>query len=231
MATTNLIIAESESSRFTAALLVPARETGPGMVLMSEVFGVTQAVMELASGYANQGYVVLVPDMFWRAGEKLTFGYDSRRDAGDAFLSAGGLVGHKSNFLAALGALRAVPGCNGGCAAIGFGIGGITAFAAAAENAVDAAVSFYPPILPLGDSEKLATPWQYHCGGADILVRDNLCKDVAARLGGRDGVDLRFYSGAAHGFAMPGAPGYDETAACAAIAASCEFLALSLGKG
>ena len=198
--------AKSHGGRFTGLLSLPPAGKGPGIVLMSEVFGVTGAVAELASGYAEQGYVVLVPDMFWRAGEMLTFGYDARRDAGDAFLLAGGSVGHKQNFIAAAEALKSLPECAGGIAAVGFGVGALTAFAAAAGNLVDGAVSFYPAILPLGDAANMETPWQYHYAEADIFPRDNLFNDVVDMVSRRNGVDIRSYAGAGYGFAMPGAP-------------------------
>src|SRR4051812_47288652 len=37
-----------------------------GIVLVQEVFGVTQAMRDIADDLAREGYLVLAPDLFWR---------------------------------------------------------------------------------------------------------------------------------------------------------------------
>src|SRR5271156_1813876 len=51
---------------FAAYLAVPEAGSGPGLVLIQEIFGVNQHMRDLADLYAEEGYVVLCPDLFWR---------------------------------------------------------------------------------------------------------------------------------------------------------------------
>ncbi|KAH1281817.1 hypothetical protein KXX11_004103, partial [Aspergillus fumigatus] len=52
--------------RFAAYLSLPPGGKGPGLVLAQEIFGVNATMREVADYYAEEGYVVLVPDLFWR---------------------------------------------------------------------------------------------------------------------------------------------------------------------
>ena len=51
---------------FRGYLALPASGRGPGIVLCQEIFGVNAYVREVADLYAQEGYVVLAPDLFWR---------------------------------------------------------------------------------------------------------------------------------------------------------------------
>ena len=46
----------------------PASGGGPGLVLLQEIFGVTEYIQSRARDLANLGYVVLVPELYWRIG-------------------------------------------------------------------------------------------------------------------------------------------------------------------
>ena len=47
-------------------LAVPASGSGPGLVLCQEIFGLNGFVRQTAERLAEEGYVVLAPDLFWR---------------------------------------------------------------------------------------------------------------------------------------------------------------------
>ena len=63
------------SGSFNAYLAVPASGSGPGLVLAQEIFGVNATMREVADYYAEEGYVVLVPDLFWRQQPDVELGY------------------------------------------------------------------------------------------------------------------------------------------------------------
>ncbi len=48
----------------TGYLAVPASGTGPGLLLLQEIFGVNAHMRDVAELYAEEGYVVLAPDLF-----------------------------------------------------------------------------------------------------------------------------------------------------------------------
>ena len=63
------------SGGFRGYLATPSGGSGPGLVLAQEIFGVNSTMREVADYYAEEGYVVLVPDLFWRQQPSVELGY------------------------------------------------------------------------------------------------------------------------------------------------------------
>jgi dienelactone hydrolase len=59
-------IAAADGGSFKGYLTVPASGSGPGILLLQEIFGVNASMREVADYYADEGYIVLAPDLFWR---------------------------------------------------------------------------------------------------------------------------------------------------------------------
>src|SRR5215204_656225 len=55
-----------EGDTFDAYCAVPQAGAGPGILLFQEIFGINDNMRGLADRLGAEGYVVLVPDMFWR---------------------------------------------------------------------------------------------------------------------------------------------------------------------
>ncbi|WP_111892373.1 dienelactone hydrolase family protein [Acinetobacter sp. MB5] len=70
---------------FAAYLAVSADGKGPGIVLCQEIFGVNAAMRAKADFLAEEGYTVLVPDLFWRNEPQIELGY-SAEDFEKAFI-------------------------------------------------------------------------------------------------------------------------------------------------
>jgi carboxymethylenebutenolidase len=75
MASKWIDIAAGEAAKFRGYLAVPASGKGPGIVLCQEIFGINAYVREVADYYAEEGYVVLAPDLFWRLDKDVDLGY------------------------------------------------------------------------------------------------------------------------------------------------------------
>src|SRR6202166_616540 len=63
------------SGSFRGYLALPRGGSGPGLVLAQEIFGVNSTMREVADYYAEEGYVVLAPDLFWRLEPGIELGY------------------------------------------------------------------------------------------------------------------------------------------------------------
>ncbi len=61
-----MVKARDGSGEFAAYLAQPASGAGPGLVIAQEIFGVNAHLRQIADHYAEAGYIVLVPDLFWR---------------------------------------------------------------------------------------------------------------------------------------------------------------------
>ena len=58
------ITIENGNKKFNAYLAVPEAGHGPGIVLCQEIFGVNAVMREKADFLAEEGYTVVVPDLF-----------------------------------------------------------------------------------------------------------------------------------------------------------------------
>src|ERR1051326_5978965 len=100
---------------FEAYLAVPTSGKGPGIVLLQEIFGVNNVMRNIADHYAELGFTVICPDLFWRQepGIQLT----DQTDAGwkRAFELYHGLDEAKAidDAAAAMQVLRSHPACTG----------------------------------------------------------------------------------------------------------------------
>ena len=59
-------IENAAGGAFRGYLAVPASGSGPGIVLLQEIFGVTEHIRDMAEEYAADGYEVLAPALFDR---------------------------------------------------------------------------------------------------------------------------------------------------------------------
>jgi carboxymethylenebutenolidase len=55
-----------DGGEFEGYLALPAAGSGPGIVVLREIFGVNDYMREVADGSAARGFVALCPDLFWR---------------------------------------------------------------------------------------------------------------------------------------------------------------------
>src|SRR3954462_13588997 len=121
---------------FDAYCAVPGSGSGPGILLFQEIFGINDNMRGLADRLAREGYVVLVPDMFWRLEPR--FERKDESGMGDAY----GMIQRCAFDTAPVdipgphAPLLARPQCAGGIGAVGFSLGGARAFAAAATSRV-----------------------------------------------------------------------------------------------
>ena len=67
---------ETPDGSFDLTVWLPADGTGPGLLLIQEIFGVSDYIRAVADDLAGLGYVVGAPDLFWR----LEPGYQADHD-------------------------------------------------------------------------------------------------------------------------------------------------------
>ena len=115
MTTREITIASHDGKSFGAYLAVPAAGHGPGLVLCQEIFGVNDFMRRAAQLLAEEGYVVLVPDLFWRQqpGIQLTDGPADMPRAFELYQGFDVELGLK-DIASTLAALRGLPEQQGG---------------------------------------------------------------------------------------------------------------------
>lgn len=68
-------IKTKSGNQYSAYLAIPESKKGPGIVLCHEIFGINEAMRKKADFLAEEGYTVLVPDLFWRTAPDIELNY------------------------------------------------------------------------------------------------------------------------------------------------------------
>lgn len=215
--TTEWIDIESASGKtFNGYLAVPPAGSGPGLLLIQEIFGVNHHIRTLAEQYALDGYVVLAPDVFWRQEPRVELGYE-----GEDLDRALKLVGEADfpqiikDLSQAVETLRGRDECQGGVASLGYCMGGILSYLTAVEGVVDRAVCFYPGKIHqhLDKADAVTIPLQFHFAGEDRHITDEHVAATRRAFAQRPYVTIHVYKGADHGFNCWARDSYQRQAA------------------
>jgi carboxymethylenebutenolidase len=206
---------------------LPESGSGPGIVLFQEIFGVTDYIKARAADLAALGYVVLVPEIYWRVDDSEI---DYSRD--DALQQAMRLTRSLDwpttvgDGVAAVAAARTDEHVDGGVGVFGFCFGGGLAFNVAAATEVDVLVSYYGSALPglLDLAGQVTAPSLHHFGLADAYLPPEVVQRVREAVS-RDGVRFETYDGAGHAFDNPDPMFHDPAASQAAWRNTVDFLA------
>jgi carboxymethylenebutenolidase len=225
-------ILSPDGQRFTGFLSLPEKGSGPGLVLLQEIFGVNRVMRDAADLFAAEGYVVLVPDLFWRLQPGIDLDYTPENlQKGLAYAQKFDLDRAVADIGAAVRTLQGLPACRGQVAVVGFCLGGLLAYLAAARLDVAAAVGFYGGRIDqhLGEAGKVRCPLVLHFGGKDDHIAPEAVRKIRAAFGGREDVSVYVYPDAGHGFYTPGRPSYNRVAAQMAHTRTLEVLRRVLG--
>jgi carboxymethylenebutenolidase len=153
-------------------------EATTGILLIQEIWGVSDYIREVAEELAELGYLVASPDLFWRIQPEWTGAHDEEGlkeglEFGSRFDPEKGL----DDLEATVAQLR---GMTEKIGVLGFCLGGTLAYGLAARvDGLAAVVSFYGSGVPdqVGLLERIECPLQFHFGGKDPYIpREQIAK-------------------------------------------------------
>jgi carboxymethylenebutenolidase len=225
-------IAAADGGRFDAYLAIPEAGSGPGLVLIQEIFGVNQHMRDVADLYAAEGYVVLCPDLFWRIEKGIELGQgDADQQKAFALFQKFDVAKGVDDVTATVKALRGLKQCVGKIGALGFCLGGKLAYLAAAKSGVDCAVSYYGVGIEqsLALAGKIACPMVMHFAEKDQYVPVAAVEQIRQVFGGRPEIEIYVYPGVDHGFNRKTGAHYDKPAAGMAHSRSIALLRKAMG--
>jgi carboxymethylenebutenolidase len=221
-----------------AHVAIPASGSGPGMLLIQEIFGVNDYVKDAARRLTDLGYVVLAPDLYWRTQPGLALGHDEeglqKAMAAMGELDFTAAIGDCVVALAALRELPEVAQAGGRAGVLGFCLGGSLAYHVAADADPDVAVVYYGSQIPpaLDAAARISCPMIMHWGGADQYTPREQIDAVAAMAAERETIECHVHEGAGHAFDNHLAPMFsDPPAAARAWEMTSAFLARELPAG
>jgi carboxymethylenebutenolidase len=201
-----ITVSAKDGGTFRAYLSLPKGGTGPGMVVLQEIFGISPSMQVVADLYAEEGYVTVVPDLFWRLEPGVSLGYDEAaftkaRDLNARFDAKASIA----DMEATVAMLRAHPAVNGKVGAIGFCLGGRLAVLAAAYAGVDCAIGYYGVSIEK-EPEAMAQvkcPMVLHFAGKDAYTPPEVIEKITDAFLHKLDVEIYVYPDADHGFNSP----------------------------
>ena len=224
------IDASDGSGSFRAYLALPRSGKGPGIVVAQEIFGINPFIREVADRYAEEGYVVLAPDLFWRQQPGIDLGYtpDDWKKAFELYQGFDQDKGVK-DIAATMAALRQRPEFVGKVGVIGFCLGGKLAYLAACRTDAAVSVGYYGVGIEsdLDEFANIRGRLVLHIAAEDGFcppeARDKILAAAAAANAasiagdaghaGHAGIETHVYPGVDHAFARTGGEHFDKPAA------------------
>jgi carboxymethylenebutenolidase len=215
-----------------AFLVYPERpDAAPGLIVIHEIFGLTDWIRAVADRYAALGFIAIAPDLVWGKGP----------DGGgtDAFADQDAVVAAirelppaevKDRLDGAFRYLRSLSSANGRIGSVGFCWGGHQSFEYAAEQPdLGAAVVFYGSAPePLEKVAGIRAPVLGLYGGDDNRVNAGIPAADSAMAASGKRYEKEIYPGAGHGFLREDEEGANAAAAAKAWPRSVDFLKAAL---
>lgn len=220
------VAARDGSGSFGGHLAVPAGGSGPGIVVIQEIFGVNAGIRAMCDDWAAQGFVAYAPDLFWRIepGIELTDKSEAEWQRAFELYQAFDVDKGIEDIEASIRAVRGRPECTGKVGVVGFCLGGLLAYLSATRTDADASVGYYGVGIQdkLNESHAIANPLLLHIATQDKFVPPEAQAKIREGLGGNRHVTLYDYD-ADHAFARVDGTSRVEGCAQAANARTLDF--------
>src|SRR5579863_7373160 len=221
---------KGRSGAFGAYISRPQTLPAPAVIVLQELFGVNADIRKTCDELAEQGFLAVAPDLFWRQepgvdlsnvtsdvdwqhGLRLYAGYD--RDAGAKDVEDTG------------DAVRKLPECNGKVAVLGYCLGALMVFLTAVRcHGVDAAVAYHGGETEkyLGEVDGLNAPLLIHLAEEDEFISKAAQAEIKAALAKKPNATVYSYPGQNHAFSRHGGAHYNAEAAALAHERTYAFL-------
>lgn len=207
-------------------LAVPANARGklPAILVVHENRGLNPHIEDVTRRLALEGFVAFAPDALHPLG-----GYPGDEDKARALFQTLDQAKSRADFVAAAGALKALPQSTGKVGVVGFCYGGAIAnYLATVMPDLAASVPFYGSQPPASAVAKIRAPLLIHDAGKDERILAGWPAYEAALKANKVDYQHFVYEGAEHGFNNDTTPRYDEAAAKLAWGRTVEFFKAKL---
>jgi carboxymethylenebutenolidase len=222
------ITIEGRDGAFGAYIARPKSLPAPAVVVLQELSGVNADIRKTCDELAEQGFVAVAPDLFWRQEPGVDLGVTSEADwehgvrLYQAYDRDAGVRDVKDTFHA----VAKLPDCAGKVAVLGYCLGALMVFLTTVRYGVDAAVAYHG-----GDTEKylgevggLHAPMLMHLAEEDEFISKPAQAQIKAALAGKPNATVFSYPGQNHAFSRHNGAHYNAAAATLAHKRTNEFL-------
>lgn len=217
---------------FPAYVATPEGTPKAAIVVIQEIFGVNTGIRQKCDRLAQDGYLAIAPDLFWRIEPGIQLDPDVAEEMQRGLDLMGKFdqdVGIQDIEATIRYARAEIAGGKVGC--VGYCLGGRLAYMTAARTDVDASVGYYAVGIDglLHEAHAIAHPLLLHIAGADGFVDAETQARMHEGLDDHPKVTLIDYPGEDHGFATEIGERRSPEAADKADAATMAFFAEHLG--
>ena len=195
----------------------PKSEAVATVIVLQEIFGITDHIQAICQQYATHGYLAIAPALFDRIKKNIVLDYSSFAEGRDYKMQL-----QDEQVLLDIAASAATAENDLKVAVIGFCFGGALSYLASTRLNLDCAISYYGGgIAEKYINQKPLCPIMYHFGALDPIIPST---DVAAIQSNHPEGVFHIYDNAGHGFNCSDRRDYHSESAKIAFARSLEFL-------
>jgi carboxymethylenebutenolidase len=222
------ITIEGRDGAFGAYIARPKALPAPAVVVLQELFGVNADIRKTCDELAEQGYIAVAPDLFWRQEPGVDLGVTSEADwqHGLRLYQAYDRDAGARDVKDTVNAVAKLPGCAGKVAVLGYCLGGLMVFLTAVRYGVDAAVAYHGGDTEkyLGEIDGLHAPMLMHLAEEDEFISKPAQAQIKAALARKRNATVYSYPGQNHAFTRHNGAHYNAAAAALAHGRTNEFL-------
>jgi carboxymethylenebutenolidase len=222
------ITIEGRDGTFGAYLARPKILPAPAVVVLQELFGVNADIRKTCDELAEQGFLAVAPDLFWRQEPGVDLSVTSEADwqhglrLYQAYDRDAGAIDVKDT----ANAVSKLIGCTGNVAVLGYCLGALMAFLTAVRYGVDAAIAYHGGDTEkyLGEVDRLGAPLLMHLAEEDEFISKSAQAEIKAALADKPNATVFSYPGQNHAFSRHNGAHYNAAAAALAHKRTNEFL-------
>jgi carboxymethylenebutenolidase len=207
-----ITIKAHDGGSFQAYVAFPKTTPAPAIIIIPSIFGTDDEMKAQVERYADEGYIAMCPEIFWRvAPGVLDHHDDAQRAKAQDRMKRFDVEKGVDDMQAMVDWLKANKEYSGKFAVAGFCFGGRYALLAAARLGASAAVSFHGTAMGkhLDDCKNVTCPVSFHFGDSDHSVPMSEVEAVRDALKHNAKADIGIYAGVGHGFSSPSRPSYN----------------------
>ena len=223
------ITVKGRGGTFAAYIARPKTSPAPAVVVLQELFGVNADIRKHCDELADQGFLAVAPDLFWRQEPGVDLNVTSEADwqHGLRLYQAYDRDAGVRDIRDTIEAVRNLPECNGKVALLGYCLGALMVFMTAVRNdGIDAAVWYHGGDTEkyLGEVDGLHAPLLMHLAEEDEFISKAAQEEIKAALAKQPNAMVYSYPGQSHAFSRHNGAHYNAAAAHLANGRTSEFL-------
>jgi carboxymethylenebutenolidase len=228
------ITVKVQGGTFAAYIARPKTSPAAAVVVLQELFGVNADIRKHCDALAQEGFLAVAPDLFWRQEPGVDLNVTSEADwqHGLRLYQAYDRDAGVKDVKATIDAVRNLPECNGKVALLGYCLGALMVFMTAVrKDGIDAAVWYHGADTEkyLGEVDELHAPILMHLAEEDEFISKAAQAEIKAALAKKPNATVCSYPGQNHAFSRNGGAHYNAAAATLANGRTREFLHKHLG--